>query len=260
MHLLSLDSIKKGTVDEIIAIIVSAATAAQSAAVNTAKGIIALVDLTGSEAAAKAAMKKAKISDCTVKNAMQLVWAYDEVVRPGHADEKWFDGLLAYHAIEVRRAIAKVGIVKVCEAKLFAKTAKANLVEFSLLADTGLNRAERIAADEVKAVADAAAEVAKVKAKVEAPAVETPPATDSPPATVEAVLGLETAKAGKGKKTVLAEFDLLVGGVEKFVAAIVPSADDVTVETMKQRVTALMVLLDAAATARETVKKTAKAA
>jgi hypothetical protein len=123
---------------DLVEIIVMHSAAAQSNAVSAAKGIIALVAVTGSEEVARATLKKAKVSDCTVKNAMQLVWAYDAVVAPGHASEAWFDQLLYAHAVEVRRAIAKVGVAKLCDGKLFAKSAKANMIEFELIGDTGM--------------------------------------------------------------------------------------------------------------------------
>ena len=152
MSILSMSTLLAKSAPDLVEIIVLHAAAAQSNAVSAAKGIIALVAVTGSETEARSVLKKAKVSDCTVKNAMQLVWAYDAVVAPGHASEAWFDQLLYAHAVEVRRAIAKVGIAKVCDAKLFAKSAKTNLVEFELLADTGLNREERIADAQAKAV------------------------------------------------------------------------------------------------------------
>lgn len=250
----------KRSVADLVEFIITQAAHQQSAAVNTAKGIIALVDVTGSEANARAELKKAKVSDCTVKNAMQLVWAYDAVVRPGHTDEKWFDALLYAHAVEVRRAIAKVGIVKVCEAKLFAKSAKTNLIEFELLADTGLTREERIVADQAKTDADlVAAQAAKKKDATEStPAAAPKPAAEAP--APGAVAALETAKNGKPKKGALAEFDVLIGSAEKFIGAVIPTADDLTVETMKNRVTALMVVLDTAVKARGTASRTTAAA
>lgn len=231
---------------------------AQSQAVKAAKKLIGMIELRG-EAESRAYLKKThKVSDCTVKNAMQLVWAYDAVVAPGHADEAWFDQLLYAHAVEVRRAIAKVGIAKVVEAGLFKKSAKANMIEFELLADTGLNRAERIAADEAKVEADL---VAAKKAKDAAPPAETAkPAAkakaeaDPAPGAVES---LETPKPGKGQKSVLEQFDALVTGAEKFIEAVVPGADDLTVETLKNRVTALMVKVNAAVEARAVAAKKA---
>src|SRR5687767_5025620 len=121
----SMSFLLKQSAADLLELIVAAAAQQQSAAVTCAKGIIALVTVSGSEAAARSAMKAAKVSDCTVKNALQLTWAYDDVVRPGHADEKWFDQLLYVHAVAVRAALRKVGIAKVCEAGLFAKSAKA---------------------------------------------------------------------------------------------------------------------------------------
>jgi hypothetical protein len=252
-------SLLKQSVADLLEFITVNAELQKSAAVKTAKGIIALVDVTGSESAAREALKKARVSDCTVKNAMQLVWAYDAVVRPGHADEKWFDELLYAHAVAVRQAIAKVGIVKVCEAKLFAKSAKANLIEFELLAETGLTRAERVAKDEADALAKIeadkkAADAAKKKA------AETPAAPaksgDAPPASEADVAGLVVAKGGdKGKKTVVEQFDAVIGAAEKFLAAVVPEADDVTLEALKTRAAAMLVKLDAAVKARDVSAK-----
>ena len=220
---------------------------------SAAKGIIALVAVTGSETEARSVLKKAKVSDCTVKNAMQLVWCYDAVVTPGHASEAWFDQLLYAHAVEVRRAIAKVGIAKLCDAKLFAKSAKANMIEFELIGDTGLNREERIADAQAKADADIAttAKVAKV-AKV---AKEKTVAKDEP--APGAVAALEKPATGKAKKSVLSEFETLLKGAEAFIGIVVPTADEVTVEAMKARVAGLMVVMQAAVEARATALKKA---
>lgn len=271
---------------DLVEIIVMHAAAAQSNAVSAAKGIIALIKVTGSEEVARTTLKKAKVSDCTVKNAMQLVWAYDAVVAPGHADEKWFDALLYAHAVEVRRAIAKVGVAKLCDAKLFAKSAKANMIEFELIGDTGMTRDERIAATQAKVDADLiaaktkkdaeeAAFFAAAKKLAEAPGVAagagaTPPAaTEEAPAPAAtkapakekpaagAVAALETSAPGKAKKGVLAEFETLLKSAETFVGLVIPGADDVTVEAMKARVAGLMVVMNAAVEARAAVAKAA---
>lgn len=232
---------------DLVEIVVLHATAAQSHAVSCAKGIIALVAVTGSETEARSVLKKAKVSDCTVKNAMQLVWCYDAVVTPGHASEAWFDQLLYAHAVEVRRAIAKVGIAKLCDAKLFAKSAKANMIEFELIGDTGLNREERIADAQAKADADIAttAKVAKEKTV----------AKDEP--APGAVAALEKPATGKAKKSVLSEFETLLKGAEAFIGIVIPTADEVTVEAMKARVAGLMVVMQAAVEARATALKKA---
>ena len=247
MSILSMSTLLAKSAPDLVEIIVLHATAAQSHAVSCAKGIIALVAVTGSETEARSVLKKAKVSDCTVKNAMQLVWAYDAVVTPGHASEAWFDQLLYAHAVEVRRAIAKVGIAKVCDAKLFAKSAKTNLVEFELLADTGLTREERIADAQAKADADIAttAKVAKEKTV----------AKDEP--APGAVAALEKPAEGKAKKSVLSEFETLLKGAEAFIGIVIPTADEVTVEAMKARVAGLMVVMQAAVQTRATALKKA---
>ena len=276
---------------DLVEIIVMHAAAAQSNAVSAAKGIIALIKVTGSEEVARTTLKKAKVSDCTVKNAMQLVWAYDAVVTPGHASEAWFDQLLYAHAVEVRRAIAKVGVAKLCDAKLFSKSAKANMIEFELIGDTGMLRDERIAATQAKVDADLiaaktkkdadeAAFFAAAKKQAEAPGVAaaaatagaTPPAaTEETPAPVAketkapakekpaagAVAALETSAPGKAKKGVLAEFETLLKSAETFVGLVIPGADDLTVEAMKARVAGLMVVMNAAVEARAAVAKAA---
>jgi hypothetical protein len=270
---------------DLVEIIVMHSAAAQSNAVSAAKGIIALVAVTGSEEVARATLKKAKVSDCTVKNAMQLVWAYDAVVAPGHASEAWFDQLLYAHAVEVRRAIAKVGVAKLCDGKLFAKSAKANMIEFELIGDTGMLRDERIAATQAKVDADliaaktkkdadeaAAKKAAEVAPGVAAGAGATPPAaTEEAPAPVAketkapakekpaagAVASLETSAPGKVKKGVLAEFETLLKSAETFVGLVIPTADDLTVEAMKARVAGLMVVMNAAVEARAAVAKAA---
>lgn len=246
--ILSMSTLLTKSAPDLVEIVVLHAKAAQSNAVSAAKGIIALVAVTGSEAEARSVLKKAKVSDCTVKNAMQLVWAYDAVVTPGHASEAWFDQLLYAHAVEVRRAIAKVGIAKVVAANLFAKSAKSNMVEFELLADTGMTREERIKALDDQVATDLIA----AKAKKDADAVEEKPAEASAkekPAP-GAVASLEKPAEGKAKKSVLAEFETLLKGAETFIGVVVPSADDVTVEAMKARVAGLMVVMNAACEAR----------
>ena len=247
MSILSMSTLLAKSAPDLVEIIVLHATAAQSHAVSAAKGIIALVAVTGSETEARSVLKKAKVSDCTVKNAMQLVWCYDAVVTPGHASEAWFDQLLYAHAVEVRRAIAKVGIAKLCDAKLFAKSAKANMIEFELIGDTGLNREERIADAQAKADADIAttAKVAKEKTV----------AKDEP--APGAVAALEKPATGKAKKSVLSEFETLLKGAEAFIGIVIPTADEVTVEAMKARVAGLMVVMQAAVEARATALKKA---
>ena len=247
MSILSMSTLLAKSAPDLVEIIVLHAAAAQSNAVSAAKGIIALVAVTGSETEARSVLKKAKVSDCTVKNAMQLVWCYDAVVTPGHASEAWFDQLLYAHAVEVRRAIAKVGIAKVCDAKLFAKSAKTNMIEFELLADTGLTREERIADAQAKADADIAttAKVAKEKTV----------AKDEP--APGAVAALEKPAEGKAKKSVLSEFETLLKGAEAFIGIVIPTADEVTVEAMKARVAGLMVVMQAAVEARATALKKA---
>ena len=247
MSILSMSTLLAKSAPDLVEIVVLHATAAQSHAVSAAKGIIALVAVTGSETEARSVLKKAKVSDCTVKNAMQLVWCYDAVVTPGHASEAWFDQLLYAHAVEVRRAIAKVGIAKLCDAKLFAKSAKANMIEFELIGDTGLNREERIADAQAKADADIAttAKVAKEKTV----------AKDEP--APGAVAALEKPATGKAKKSVLSEFETLLKGAEAFIGIVIPTADEVTVEAMKARVAGLMVVMQAAVEARATALKKA---
>ena len=249
MSILSMSTLLAKSAPDLVEIVVLHATAAQSHAVSAAKGIIALVAVTGSETEARSVLKKAKVSDCTVKNAMQLVWCYDAVVTPGHASEAWFDQLLYAHAVEVRRAIAKVGIAKLCDAKLFAKSAKANMIEFELIGDTGLNREERIADAQAKADADIAttAKVAKEKPAGVAAAKEKPAAG--------AVASLEKPAEGKAKKSVLSEFETLLKGAEAFIGIVIPTADEVTVEAMKARVAGLMVVMQAAVEARATALK-----
>jgi hypothetical protein len=291
MSILSMSVLLAKSAPDLVEIIVMHAAAAQSNAVSAAKGIIALIKVTGSEEVARTTLKKAKVSDCTVKNAMQLVWAYDAVVTPGHASEAWFDQLLYAHAVEVRRAIAKVGVAKLCDAKLFSKSAKANMIEFELIGDTGMLRDERIAATQAKVDADLiaaktkkdadeAAFFAAAKKQAEAPGVAAAAATAgaTPPAATEetpapaaketkapakekpaagAVAALETSAPGKAKKGVLAEFETLLKSAETFVGLVIPGADDLTVEAMKARVAGLMVVMNAAVEARAAVAKAA---
>lgn len=260
MSILSMSTLLAKSAPDLVEIVVLHANAAQSHAVSAAKGIIALVAVTGSETEARSVLKKAKVSDCTVKNAMQLVWCYDAVVTPGHASEAWFDQLLYAHAVEVRRAIAKVGIAKLCDAKLFAKSAKANMIEFELVADTGMTREERIADQQAKADADILAAKAKkdadAKEKPAADVIEEPTVAKEKPA-VGAVASLETSKEGKVKKGVVAEFETILKGASAFIGAVIPTADDLTVEEMKARVAGLMVVMNSAVEARATAAKKA---
>lgn len=234
MDIPKIETLLKHSTQDLIEFISSTAQTQQSSAVCCAKGIIALIACEGSEAKARATMKAAKVSDCTVKNAMQLVWAYDAVVRPGHATEAWFDQLLYVHAVEVRRAIAKVTVKKLHEWGMFNAPAKKNLIEFELIADTGLNRAER----EVAATAKAESEIA---AAVVAKAAPAPEAVATTEAVVETT---KPAKAVKAKKSAIEEFDALMSTAEKFISAVVASADDLTIETMKNRIAALAVVMD----------------
>lgn len=252
----SLDFLRKQSAEDLVERFVTHSEMARSAAVRAAKALIALVDVLKSEDAARKAVKKAGASDCTVKNAMQLVWAYDAVVRPGHADEKWFDELLYAHAVAVRAAIAKVGIAKVCDAKLFAKPAKALLVEFELLAETGMTRPEREAAKQKEIDDKLAAEKKAKEAAAKTPATPEPP--KGPPATPADVAGLVAAKGGaKATKTLAEEFDAILKGAESFIEKVVAESDDVTVEALKTRAAGFLVKVNAAVEARAAKVKAA---
>lgn len=233
---------------------------ARSFAVNAAKCLIALVDVLGSEAKAREAVTAAGASESTVKNAMQLVWAYDEVVRPGHADEAWFDSLLYAHAVAVRAAVRKVGAKKLADAGLFNKAAKCQLVEFELVAETGLLKAERIAKSD-KEIADKQA--AEAKAKAAKPAAEDQSVEAKAPATKAAETAAATLTVSPGgdqKPSPVPQFDKLITTAEAFFAAVLPTADEVTVETLKARVASMMVKIDAAVAAKAAAAKVAKTA
>ena len=233
MSLLTLAAIAAHTEDDLVVFFKTQSTAAESAAVHAAKAIIALVDKTGSEKTARAALKKGGAAEYAVKNSMQLVWAYDDVVRPGHADEAWFDSLLYLHAVAVRRAVKvradKKGIMpgkaarELAEAGFFRRSARQNLFLFEATAEDGLTPAEREAAP-----AAAATAAATVPATV--------PATEETAPTVT-VAESKTTKTPKEKPPVtpldevLAELDHL----DKILDAVVPGVDDVAAQKMRER-------------------------
>lgn len=239
MSLLTLAAIAAHTEDDLVVFFKTQSTAAESAAVHAAKAIIALVDKTGSEKTARAALKKGGAAEYAVKNSLQLVWAYDDVVRPGHADEAWFDGLLYLHAVAVRRAIKvradKKGIMpgkaarELAEAGFFRRSARQNLFLFEATAEDGLTPTEREAAPKV--------------ATPSAPAPTTPPAESG---TAEAPT--PAAPVVKREKTpvmpldeVLAELDHL----DKILDAVVPGVDDVAAQRMRERLAQTIVRANA---------------
>lgn len=270
---------------DIVAFFVTQSTVASSAAVHAAKAIIALVDKTGSEAAARAALKAAKASESAVKNSLQLVWAYDEVVRPGHASEKWFDGLLYMHAVAVRQAIKARGVKALADAGLFNRSAKQNLVEFELVAETGKLRAEReadlekaaqalVEADKAKAEAAAEAATAPVVVVetpapapvveataapvVEAPAPTPPPAPVTPEVTTPAAEA--TAPKAKKEKAVKTAFDEIAEALtlaDKLIEATIPGLNDLAVEAIRARMAQTVTRLNAAVDARANAAKAA---
>ena len=244
MSLLTLAAIAAHTEDDLVVFFKTQSTAAESAAVHAAKAIIALVDKTGSEKTARAALKKGGAAEYAVKNSLQLVWAYDDVVRPGHADEAWFDSLLYLHAVAVRRAVKvradKKGIMpgkatrELAEAGFFRRSARQNLFLFEATAEDGLTPAEREAAPTVPA---AAAPTAPVTAPAtEETAAATAAATEETAPTVT-VAGSKTTKTPKEKPPVtpldevLAELDHL----DKILDAVVPGVDDVAAQKMRER-------------------------
>ena len=241
MSLLTLAAIAAHTEDDLVVFFKTQSTAAESAAVHAAKAIIALVDKTGSEKTARAALKKGGAAEYAVKNSLQLVWAYDDVVRPGHADEAWFDGLLYMHAVAVRRAIKvradKRGIMpgkaarELAEAGFFKRSARQNLFLFEATAEDGMTPAEREAAPTVAAAvaATAAPTAAATAAPTAAPTEETAPTVT--------VAESKTTKIPKEKPPVapldevVAELDHL----DKILDAIVPGVDDVAAQKMRER-------------------------
>ena len=239
------------SVSDLVTLIVSSAATAQSAAVTCAKCIVALTKKSGSEAKARAAMK-GKVSDNTIRNAMQIAWCYDLVVE-GHATEEWFDALLYTHAVATRQAVAKVGGKQLAEWGLFKNPAKFNVTEFEQIAETGMNKTQRNAAAEEKIESDRlAAKTAKVVAK----AATTEPTVSAPVAAATAKpskTDLTLLTAGKtGQKnspapSVTDEFETLVTGIEQFIEAAFPATDDVSREKMRARVTALASAVNASA-------------
>ena len=238
MSLLTLAAIAAHTEDDLVVFFKTQSTAAESAAVHAAKAIIALVDKTGSEKTARAALKKGGAAEYAVKNSMQLVWAYDDVVRPGHADEAWFDGLLYLHAVAVRRAVKvradKKGIMpgkatrELAEAGFFRRSARQNLFLFEATAEDGLTPAEREAAP--------AAPVTPV-APTATPTPPTPEGTPAETATTETAT-TETAKKITKEKPPVAPLDEItaeLNHLDKILDAIVPGVDDVAAQKMRER-------------------------
>ena len=249
---------------DLVSFIKLEAASAASAATNCAKGIITLVDQLGSEAEARATMKKAKLADCTVKNAMQLVWVYDDVVRKGFASETWFDAVLYHHAVQIRRAVAKVGVDKLHENGLFEASAKKNLIEFELIGDTGLTKAERIA--KAEADAEEAAEQERLNQEnVDGlpPAAEPAPVPSNvipmtPPPPPPAIVEESAAKPAespapapartpvpRNQKTPLQEFDELANTLERFALGLVGQRDSEVVEAVRLRLAGLATKVNA---------------
>lgn len=257
MSLLTLAAIAAHTEDDLVVFFKTQSTAAESAAVHAAKAIIALVDKAGSEKAARAALKKGGAAEYAVKNSLQLVWAYDDVVRPGHADEAWFDGLLYMHAVAVRRAIKvradKKGIMPgkaardMAEAGFFKRSARQNLFLFEATAEDGLTPTEREA---VKAAAPAA------------PVTPTPPTPEGTPAatTTTETATTETAKKITKEKPPVAPLDEVLAELDhldKLLNAIVPGVDDIVAQKMRERLAATVVKANALFESRAAAKKAA---
>ena len=229
MSLLTLAAIAAHTEDDLVVFFKTQSTAAESAAVHAAKAIIALVDKTGSEKTARAALKKGGAAEYAVKNSLQLVWAYDDVVRPGHADEAWFDGLLYMHAVAVRRAIKvradKKGIMpgkaarELAEAGFFRRSARQNLFLFEATAEDGLTPAEREATPKV--------------ATNNTPAPATPPAESG--AAKAPTPAAPVVKREKPPVTPLDEVLAELNHLDKILDAVVPGVDDVAAQKMRER-------------------------
>lgn len=250
--LLTVAAIAAKSESEIVAFFKSQATVAESAAVHAAKAIIALVDKTQSEKSARETLKKGGVAEYSVKNSLQLVWAYDDVVRPGHADEAWFDGLLYMHAVAVRKAIKvradKKGIMPgkaardMAEAGFFRRSARQNLFLFEATAEDGMTPTEREA---VKAAAPAA------------PVTPTPPTPEGTPA---ATTTTETAKKITKEKPPVAPLDEITAELEhldKLFDALVPGVDDLVAQKMRERLAATVVKANALFESRAAAKKAA---
>jgi len=155
----SLAALAKFSSEDLVQFVIVESAKAVSATKNAAKGIIALVDVSkASLKDAKATLRKAGLTESVLSNALPLVSVYDAVVRPGLADEAWFDTVLATWAVQIDRAIARVGAASLAEAGMFKRPLTATLVvEFSLVADTGLTKKERLAKEAKKAAKKAAA-------------------------------------------------------------------------------------------------------
>jgi hypothetical protein len=229
-------SLEGFTPEEIVVFIVAQAAAAKAAYSRAANALVALIDKVG-EAKAKSMLRKAGWKDTDLKNGMQLVRVYDAVVRPGFADQDWFNDVLFLNAVDLNRALTKVGVEDLVSHKLLDGKA-GSWVEISLVADTGMFKAERIEK------ADKQAEREAEKAKKDA------------------------AKGGEGEgdeggdsdkeKTPRDEFDSAVEKLEAITVALVATSDEVTIEAIRQRLTALGTAFESAVKAN--VKKSKKQA
>ena len=157
MSTYSLAALAKYTTDDLIQFVIVESGKSVSATKNAAKGIISLVNIAGDLKDAKAALRKAGLTESVIHNALPLVSVYDAVVRTSLADEAWFDTVLASWAVQIDRAIARVGAASLAEAGMFKKPLTPTLVvEFSLVGDTGLTKKERLAKAAKKAAKKAA--------------------------------------------------------------------------------------------------------
>lgn len=233
----SIAALAKFATDDLIQFVIVEAGKSVSATKNAAKGIIALVDLSGGLKTAKAALRKAGLSEGVIHNALPLVSVYDAVVRTSLADEAWFDTVLASWAVQIDRAIARVGAASLAEAGMFKRPLTPTLiVEFSLVGDTGLTKKERLAKE------------AKKEAK-KAAAAKDEDAKDSDEEEKES-----TAK----KLTPREEFAAAVAALTRFGVALANTSSE-DAAYVREQVATLVAALPVAKTAPVKVKAPAKA-
>ena len=233
---LSYADIAKHDADEIASFVSTSAHAAKVTYLHVAKGVIALEDKIG-EDAAKALFAAKGIAAHTIKNARQATKVWTALVAVGHADEAWFDTLVFQDFRVLNQAVAKLdgdaktlaglGLVGKPMHTVFHKLE--TLVEVGLTAYKNPPKVEvaaSVAAD--PAVHDPAAEAANaaVATKTETVKTETPvvaavkAATATPSAETAALAMLDKAAASALAFIEIALDEVAVGRLIEKLAAV----------------------------------------
>ena len=231
-------SLAARSTEELVSYVQQMLETGRAAYLNATKAIVALSEKMG-ESAAKTALKKAGVKDSTIKNAMQLVWVWNDAVKTGAASEDWFNSVNFMRAVAFRAAVAKLarsdasGVKALQERKLLTGT-ETSWREIESIAETGKTLAQQAEA-ESKAKSKAAE-----SEKDEAEGKSTESSTEKKPANP------------------LAEIESAAQALTELVVAYAPKADEVAAEKVANRLTALA---DAWAAARKaTASRRAKSA